>query len=270
MSPMDQPNNDNGNVPLNIPMPKDRLDFPSADLFATQEPRELAHAFLENNQRLLHRLERIGIEHVPYLGLHGVRDMESVDHFLHRGFSVQMVTVLTKAATPLQQLIDLYDMVGGDSMYFARRGYALTVFDLEKEGKTMAERWGSEGELKNWKIGRVGGGFPGMTNYFRSTYGLAVGTEEQTVLDFFDQTGSNIIRAHAEKTSIYFEAGKAMAHMIAVLPTDTTAIYLNETPHMYESPKGYEHGLLGHMLYVQSIIEIILDRIELRMPHTAG
>lgn len=241
-----------------------KLSFPSREELNSIEYQKLGAFFLENNRKLLALVRSLGTANIPYFGLHGLKKADDLRSMLNMEKPYfQIVTVFEKPQDPVVALNDLYDVVGGDAYYFKLQPEAaFIVFNLEKDGnKSLARKWGERGEPKGWGIAPQGYS-SGIVNkdFFKNQMGLDVSSEDSKFFEYFQGTGRYMGDiSHAQKSDLVVSGKEAEARIMGFFPTSVTDFYLLADTLDSSSPEFIVRKVLQEMLYIQSILEKLLD-----------
>lgn len=240
----------------------------------TLPAKELGAIYLRNHARLLERMTRIGVENMPFLGLHGTKCPGDAEKMMQHqeGVTPQVVTVLQPSRDPNLALTDLYDVVGGDKGYFLGE---MIVLDVGENGKTACARWGENGEFKNWALISGGATFDPRV-IFMDYLKISVPPFATQVFEYFrrsnrEQSDSYEYRQpHAEKSDQNYASGAAMKNQVlGVVAVKHMPMYLRESA-LTVSQEEFSRYAVCQMLFVQWVTDKILDMVDRKMVTVAG
>lgn len=236
------------------------FEFPSERQVELMAAEELATLFLKNNKIFLDRVKAIGLSRLPHIALHGtnsVLDFEVMKE--HAGeVSIQLVTrVFDAPKDEVEYLTELYDIAGGDAPFFAKKDVTLMVFFENKEKKYTV--WGSKGEPKNWDIALKN--FE-LSGFITKVLGGQASDDDLKFFQYFDKIHQRQIKPIAQKSEVYFQNGEDLKkNLLGSVNSSEMPLYLLEQGD-YATPAGYNKFLVSYMVFVQWVVNKVLQIIE--------
>lgn len=247
-------------LPSTLEKKRPVMSIPSPEELQVLDERALANRFIENNRMLCAYVAELAPDYLPYFGLHGSRDPDCLKKLTNDSdLYLQFVTVLRKSLDPPHVLADVYDVVGGNLPYFARPDHVLLVCNLEKNGSSIARRWGGAGggELKNWRLAQVGIGISRLRDFFEKNLGLSLEKTEHDIFSYFEEN-----HPHAEKSGVSFQDQSLSERLSGHIDANSTPLHLLRSIDRFSSPKNHVRSVIAEMIYVQYVVNEIIQMVR--------